>query len=147
MNADERFIAHLDSANHTIADWPSWKRDLATRVLLPLENVAVVDTDVLSAAYRECQNGRQVAATDLLVIHIDDLLYNDNIIAVRKLLDHADVTRLPPQVLTAMLMVTCDATDEIGETRSRFFDRVMLALEVTWHLSGRDRDSIAARLK
>jgi hypothetical protein len=83
---------------------------------------------ILRVAYEHAANNRPIAATDHLVEKIDDALVLGDFAAVVALLGSTDVSLLPCQSLTAMLMITCHAKEHLQESRALFFARVMETL-------------------
>ncbi len=83
---------------------------------------------ILRVAYEGIANGRPIEATDHLVEKIDDALALGDFAAVTALMDATDVSLLPRESLTGMLMVTWHAKEHLQEPRARFFARVMETL-------------------
>jgi Zn-dependent peptidase ImmA (M78 family) len=103
--------------------------------------------EVLGWAYDEAARARPVAATDLLLYHLDELLAGGEVLRVCLLLDRLDAHRLPPNVLTGVLSLTWHAREALGDVRTRLFNRCMQALEETWRVSSERREGIAERLR
>jgi IrrE N-terminal-like domain len=90
------------------------------------------------------QEKRVLAATDLLVEQLDDLLTANELNLAGVLLDKVDPNRFPPPVLTGLLTVISHAPDEIN--RARFRARVWDALRTTWTWDEVRITSLQARL-
>lgn len=88
---------------------------------------------VLEEAMRASE--REIEAIDMLVGHFDELFLVGEFDAARRALAMLDVDRLPPKALTAVLMVSRHAREQLGDARSVFFERVRLALEETWQVA------------
>lgn len=87
---------------------------------------------------------RIIAATDLLVEQLDDLLSANELTLARRLLDKLDPDRFPPSVLTGLLMVVSHAPDELA--RSDFRARVWNALRTIWAWDESRLAALEARL-
>ena len=103
--------------------------------------------ELLARACKESDEGRTLAAVDLLVERLDAWLTTAEFDRVRWLLEHLDTDKLPPEVLTPILSVTRHAKGLLGDTRTLFFDRVMQSLEHKWRLPPEQRDRVAERLR
>lgn len=101
---------------------------------------------ILRVAYEGIASGRTIEATDYLVEKIDDALIVGDFAAVVALMDATDVSRLPWQSLTGMLMETWHAKEHLQESRARFFSRVMETL-LERGTSQKMMDSIRRRLE
>ena len=99
----------------------------------------------LNAVLEALSQGREVAATDVLVEHLDALLLAGEVEKVRHLLPQLDPQRLPPQVLSGVLMVTKAAKEALGEEWITFFERVRAALSETWGLGPEQVAAICRR--
>lgn len=86
-----------------------------------------------------------IPTTDALVEHLDGLFLAGDIEAARRLLTRLDPQRLPPKVLSGVLMVTKAAKAALGEERTIFFERARAALSETWGLSPEQVASICRR--
>ncbi len=104
-------------------------------------------TCLMRAVYGHVAAGHPIAATDMLVGYIDDLMYENEFGRVRVILAMIDADRVPPQVSTGVLMVTWYAKEDIGNARAEFFERVVASLETTWRLSHEAIESVKARLR
>ena len=71
----------------------------------------------LNAVLEALSQGREVAATDVLIEHLDALFLAGAVEKVRRLLPQLDPQRLPPKVLSGVLMVTEAAKEALGEER------------------------------
>ncbi|EYF05910.1 ImmA/IrrE family metallo-endopeptidase [Chondromyces apiculatus] len=89
---------------------------------------------VLKEALALCAAGRDIAAVDLLVDHLDDLFDAGEFQVARRALELLDPHKLTPKVLTGVLMVSDHMREQLGEARARFFERVRSALADTWSL-------------
>jgi hypothetical protein len=58
-----------------------------------------------------------------------------------------DPKRLPPKVLTGVLMVTARAREALGDARVEFFARVESALAETWGMSPESIAAVSKRLR
>jgi Zn-dependent peptidase ImmA (M78 family) len=111
------------------------------------EAAATAAAALLAQAYAEADGHRPVAATDLLVERLDGALSAGDAERVVAVLRALDPTRLPPEVLTGVLMVTRPARGDLGAARADFFARVLGALRDHWNI-GEDRVArIEARLR
>lgn len=112
------------------------------------ERVAsVLAEHLLRLAYAEVEAGRPIAATNLLMDHLDALISGDQIERAVILLERLDPSRLPPRVLTALLSLTFPARNVLGDARTRLFDRCKAAFEETWKVPAERRARIEARLR
>lgn len=101
----------------------------------------------IDAALLAVDRGRETEAVDLLVEHFDDLFVAGELDAARSALARLDPQRLPPKVLTGVLMVSAHARDRLGDARADFFGRVQSALGETWHLDAEAIDAVVRRLR
>jgi hypothetical protein len=99
----------------------------------------------LEGALEATSQGRVIAATEALIEHLDSLFLAGEIEMARRLLARIDPERLPPKVLSGVLMVTRAAKAALGEERTTFFERVRTALSETWGLSLEQVASICRR--
>jgi hypothetical protein len=77
----------------------------------------------LEGALEAASQGRVIAATDTLIEHLNGLFLAGEIEMARRLLARIDPERLPPKVLSSVLMVTKAAKAALGEERTKFFER------------------------
>lgn len=89
----------------------------------------------------------EIQAIDIFVDRLDGLFQAGEFEAARHVLAELDPRRFPPKVLTGVLMISSHAREELGDSRSDFFERVKSALVDTWHLSPEAVGSISRRLK
>lgn len=108
--------------------------------------IDVLNADAIAKASDAVEHGREIEAADLLGDHFDDLLHAGELKAARRALVRLDPHRLPPQVLTGVLMVTWRARDTLGKTRADFVARVQSALAGTWQVPDEDIAEILGRL-
>ncbi|MFP2924815.1 ImmA/IrrE family metallo-endopeptidase [Pyxidicoccus sp. 3LG] len=101
---------------------------------------------VLAEAYAVVAAGRPLEATDLLFDRLDALLSGGDDVRARLLLSRLDPTRLPPEVLTALLTLASHGRGMLGETWSGFRDRSLKALDVHWQLPAARRRRLSERL-
>jgi hypothetical protein len=99
----------------------------------------------LEGALEAAAQDRVIAATDALIEHLDGLFLAGEIEMARRLLTRIDPERLPPKVLSGVLMVTKAAKAALGEEWTKFFERVRAALSETWGLSPEQVASICRR--
>ncbi|HSO00784.1 MAG TPA: ImmA/IrrE family metallo-endopeptidase [Candidatus Nanopelagicales bacterium] len=150
----EALVAERAATDGAIVEWLSAAGDVAAHPPSYVEQArraAAEGMDQLTArAVNEALNavlrGRETDAVDLLVEHFDDLLLAGEIDAARRALGTIDPQRLPPKVLTGVLMVTAHAPDALHDARVEFFGRVKSALAETWQLGPEAIASIARRL-
>lgn len=102
---------------------------------------------LLAEAYAEAARGRPLAATDLLVERIDGALLAGDAERVSAVLRGLDPTRLPPEALTGVLMVTRAARNDLGTARESLFGRVVDALRTHWKIGDARLARIEARLR
>jgi transcriptional regulator with XRE-family HTH domain/Zn-dependent peptidase ImmA (M78 family) len=140
---DNSIVAWL-SAAADVAPAPPWYVGEARRA-------TEAALDELSAraigdAVRAVEHERETDAVDLLVDHFDDLFLAGEFDAAGRALNKLDPQRLPPKVLTGVLMVSAHAREQLGDARVQFFARVRSALAETWGLGPEAIDAIARRL-
>lgn len=99
----------------------------------------------LDGALEALSEGRELAAGDALVEHFDDLFLAGEFDAARRLLVRLDPERLPPKVLSSVLMVSKHAKTELGEARTEFFERARSALSQKWQLAPERVEAICRR--
>ena len=99
----------------------------------------------LQGALEALSQGRQIAAGDALIEHLDDLFLAGEFEVARRLLVRLDPQRLPPKVLSGVLMVSKDAKAALGDDRNAFFERVRVALSETWRLRPEQVEAICRR--
>lgn len=104
-------------------------------------------TELLTRALQEVDRGHPLAAGDIIVGHLDGLLSAGAFDRAAEVLRRIDVDKFPSNVLTGVLSLTWHGKAELGEARSKFYDRAMRALDVTWGLSNERREKISARLR
>ncbi len=105
-----------------------------------------VSARTLEGALEALSQGREIAATDALIEHLDGLFLAGEFEVARRLLVRLDPQRLPPKVLSGVLMVTKAAKAALGEERTAFFERARAALlEETWRLSPEQVEAICRR--
>lgn len=102
-------------------------------------------TSTLEGVLRAVSQGREIAATDALIKHFDDLFLAGDFDVARRLLARLDPQRLPPKVLSGVLMVSRAAKAALGEERTAFFERVRAALSETWKLRPDQVEAICRR--
>jgi transcriptional regulator with XRE-family HTH domain len=128
-----------------VAHAPPWYVDDAQRA-----TAAAVDdltSRAIDGAFSALLRRRETEAVDLLVEHFDTLFLAGEFEAARRALARLDPERLPPKVLTAVLMVSAHARDKLGDARVEFFTRVQSALAERWRLPPEAIDAVARRLK
>lgn len=136
--------AELSASSAPVAPDPPWYVEGAQRAKVAAMHS--LSACAIEGAYASASRGRTIEAADLLVQHFDDLFLAGEIEAARQVLARLDARRLPPKVLTAVLMISTHARDQLGDARSGFFERVRVALEETWQLSQEAIDGIVRRL-
>lgn len=99
----------------------------------------------VEGALEALSQGREIAAGDALVEHLDDLFLAGEFDVARRLLVRLDSKRLPPKVLSGLLMVSKEAKSELGDDRAAFFERVRAALSETWRLPPEQVEAICRR--
>jgi Zn-dependent peptidase ImmA (M78 family) len=99
----------------------------------------------LQGALEDLAQGREIAAVDALVKHLDDLFLAGEFEAARRLLVQLDPQRLPPKVLSGVLMVSKEAKAALGDARVAFFQRARAALTETWGLRPEQVEAICRR--
>ena len=104
-----------------------------------------LSTRTLEGALQALSQGREIAAGDALIEHIDDLFLAGEFEVARRLLVRLDPQRLPPKVLSSVLMVTKHAKAALGDDRTAFFERVRAALSETWRLRPEQVEAICRR--
>jgi SOS-response transcriptional repressor LexA len=100
---------------------------------------------VIDGALRALSQGREVEAGHVLIEHLDDLFLAGEFAIAGRMLSMLDPRRLPPKVLSAVLMVSKHAKDDLGHARVEFFERVRAALSETWGLRPEQVESICRR--
>ncbi len=99
----------------------------------------------IQRALQALSEGRELLAGDTLVDHLEDLFLAGDFDVAGQFLALLDVERLPPDVLSGVLMISKHAKAELGGARTVFFDRARKALSETWHLHPSQVDSICRR--
>jgi hypothetical protein len=89
--------------------------------------------DIIERALDAVAHQRMIEAVDLLVEYLDDLFLAGEFGVACEVLDLMDPHRLPPKVLTGVLMVSGHARDKLGAARERFVAR---CIEVSTHRNG-----------
>ncbi|CAN5258169.1 hypothetical protein BH09MYX1_BH09MYX1_63760 [soil metagenome] len=118
---------------------------LASRARESADRVSAAMLDELvEQALLAAQEERVIAATDLLVDRLDELLSASEVRLARRLLDKVDTHRFRPSVLTGLLMIASHAPTELD--RSDFKARVRNALQKTWGWDESRLASLEARL-
>lgn len=105
-----------------------------------------LNEQVIAAATEAVERGRVIQATVTLGEHFDDLFRAGEFEAARRALMTLDPNRLPPRVLTGVLMVTRYAREHLGQSRIDFLARVQRALANKWALPADDIAEITGRL-
>jgi len=100
---------------------------------------------VIDGALRALSQGREIEAGHVLIEHFDDLFLAGEFSIAGRMLSMLDTRRLPPKVLSAVLMVSKHAKDDLGHARVEFFERVRAALSETWGLRPEQVESICRR--
>jgi Zn-dependent peptidase ImmA (M78 family) len=104
-------------------------------------------SEVIHRVEAAVNDGRALDAVDMLVECFDDLFTAGEFEVACDTLVQLDPRRLPPKVLTGVLMVSAHARDELGATREEFFARVMVALAETWQLDTDQLRAVERRLR
>lgn len=104
-----------------------------------------VSARTLEGALEALSQGREIAATDALIEHLDGLFLAGEFEVARRLLVRLDPRRLPPKMLSGVLMVSKAAKTALGEERTAFFERARAALSETWRLSSEQVEAICRR--
>jgi Zn-dependent peptidase ImmA (M78 family) len=99
----------------------------------------------LEGALEALAQGREIAAGDALVEHLDDLFLAGEFEAARRFLALLDPRRLPPKVLSGVLMISKDARAELGDERVAFLARARAALSERWRLRPEQVEAICRR--
>jgi len=105
------------------------------------------DAPSLRLALELYQSGRPRAAADVLVQRLDEHLSDGDHDAVARILRQLDTHALPPNVLTAVLMITKRVPAHLTQDRDAFFLRVTEALRARWSVAEADIARIEARLR
>ncbi len=105
-----------------------------------------LNAQTLAAALEAVSHGHEIEAADLLVDRLDALLLAGEIDGARRALARIDPSRLPPKVLSSVLMISAHAREELGESRLTLLDRSRVALSETWHLEPATIESLFRRL-
>ncbi|MDP3273675.1 MAG: XRE family transcriptional regulator [Deltaproteobacteria bacterium] len=134
----ERLSAHgLTMTKNAVLE----ARNMAAQV------VSEIGSDVLGSALAAVGRNRPLEATDKLVDLFDGLLASGQLKAASRILEELDPSKFPPGVLTGVLAVTLPAKTELGEARTKYFDRVRVALAATWQLPQDRIEAIEKRLR
>jgi Peptidase S24-like len=104
-----------------------------------------VSARTLEGALESVSHGREIAAADALIEHLDGLFLAGEFEVARRLLVRLDPQRLPPKVLSGVLMVSTAAKAALGDERIAFFERVRAALSETWGLRPEQVEAICRR--
>lgn len=102
---------------------------------------------IADETYLLIKKGKILAATDLLVGKLDQLLSDHDFRFAGTLLSKLDCDKLPLPVLTGVLWVTSHSKRELGLKRESFFDRSMISLRNIWGYSEERISSISRRLR
>lgn len=138
-------IGELSSPSVDVAPNPPWYVAAAQRAAATALDDLV--SRALVGASRAAERDREIEAVDVLVECFDDLFLAREFEAARRALARLDPQKLPPKVLTGVLMVTAHAREELGCARSEFFARVQSALTETWRLDPEAIDAVVRRLE
>ncbi len=138
-------IGAFELSTVDVAPMPPWYVAAAQRATVTaMDNLS---TDAMAAVARALDNGREIEAVDVLVGHFDDLFLASEFEAAGRALARLDAHKLPPKVLTGILMVTAHARQQLGSARDEFLTRVQSALSETWNLRPEATESVVRRLK
>ncbi len=99
----------------------------------------------LTRALEALAQGREIAAGDTLVEHLDDLFLAREFDVARRLLTQIDPHKLPPKVLSLVLMVSKHAKTDLADARLVFLERTQRALAETWGLGAEQIEAICRR--
>ncbi len=100
---------------------------------------------MLEGALLALSQGREIAATDMVIEHFDGLFVVGEFDVACRLLGRLDPQRLPPKVLSGVLMVSRAAKAALGEVRTAFLERARAALSETWRLRPEQVEAICRR--
>ncbi|WP_437726953.1 helix-turn-helix domain-containing protein [Sorangium sp. So ce861] len=120
-----------------------WYVEAARRA--SLEVLDDMSSRVIDGALRALSQGREIEAGHVLIEHLDDLFLAGEFPVAGRMLSMLDPRRLSPKVLSAVLMETKHAKDELGHARVEFFERARAALLETWDLRPEQVESICRR--
>ncbi len=106
-------------------------------------------TPILETTYEYVANGKPIKATDFFVDMVDQLLDAKELKKLKALLATMDVSRVPPQLLTAVLALTRPYQKHpiLSEARERFFERVVQKLHAEPDYEQARIDAISERLR
>jgi hypothetical protein len=93
------------------------------------------------------QSGRDVEAADILVDLFDGLFLAGEFGTAQWALGMVVPEEFPPKVLTAVLMVTSHAREELGQSRVDFYEAVLSALRSHWKVPKDALEAIERRLR
>ena len=102
---------------------------------------------VLAAVLRMLSAGKEILAIDAIVAHLDTLFMIGDWTAARKMLAMLDASKLPPKMISGVLLVTAHARVHLGDARVEFVVRAWRALADTWQLSPEAFSRIMTRLE
>jgi hypothetical protein len=100
---------------------------------------------VLTQTVDAVKEQKPIKATDLIVLHFDDLFLDGDFDTAGFLLRSIDPTLLPPRVLRGVLLVSKPARQELNGEYEAFFGRVKTALHETWKQDTEEINSVEQR--
>ncbi len=121
-------------------------RALPPRVETGGSSIGGQTSRVVEEALEAVSHGREIEAGHLLVEHFDRLFLAGDFDAARCTLTQIDPQQFPPKVLSAVMMVTAHARDELGDARLALLACIRPALSEKWQLAPDLIESIFRRL-
>jgi hypothetical protein len=135
-------LPHTDPSLTEARAVPSFADDARAAAARAMDDLSA---RTLEGALDALSQGREIEAGDALIEHLDDLFLAGEFDVARRMLARLDPRRLPPKVLSGVLMVTKAAKAELGDDRIAFVERARAALSDTWRLRPEQVEAICQR--